>query len=93
MYFIKTKQLSYNKISAEEIQMSCVIEQIKTGLSYSFFHCTKAQQHRIFQIISIGGLSSANKFWQDCPLLNIPIGICHLCQISPQFGSGAGRWR
>lgn len=35
--------------------MSCVIEQIKTGLSYSFFNCTKAQQHRIFQIISIGG--------------------------------------
>lgn len=37
MYFIKTTQLSYN-ISAEEIQMSRVIEQIKTGLSYSFFN-------------------------------------------------------
>lgn len=78
--------------------MSRVIEQIKTGLSYSFFNPL-----RLSNIVSFrspawggggpGGLSSANEFWQNCPLLNIPVGICHLCQISPQFGSGAGRWR
>lgn len=37
MYFIKqNKQLSYIKTSAKKIQMSRVIKQIKTGLSYSF---------------------------------------------------------
>jgi len=36
MYFIKQNKLSYIKTSAEKIQMSRVIEQIKTGLSYSF---------------------------------------------------------
>lgn len=54
MYFIKTKQLSYN-ISAEEIQMSRVIEQIKTGLSYSFFNPLRLSNIVSFRSPAWGG--------------------------------------
>lgn len=54
MYFIKTTQLSYN-ISAEEIQMSRVIEQIKTGLSYSFFNPLRLSNIVSFRSPAWGG--------------------------------------